>query len=238
MKLVNTVINILYEMEIKEIRSLISEAIDELNITDESKKFLENIGLMFGKGYVKWIIIKLIQHQIKEEDIYKYKGYFKYFEKGKKLGYFTYNDILQYKNADEFNNEVIKAHEKLIGFQGENFEQDEKYLVSPQQIQTLENVGIKYLGLTPDGYQCFKIPQELKGNTQAYEIQKNILGRCQGRERGAMISICTMGKQNHFDSYLETDDLYIFFNLKDPKSPYQFHYQSGQFNDKNNNSII
>ena len=37
-----------------------------------------------------------------------------------------------------------------------------------------------------------------------------------------------MANQGYFDNYLKTDDLYVFFNLNDKKSPYQFNYESGE----------
>jgi len=229
------IVDVIHEEEIK---ILISEAEEELKFSPETQEKLQSIGKTFGKGYVKWLILRLKDKSLKEEDVYKYEQYFKYFEQGRKLGHFTYNDILKYKSVAEFNKQAIESHEKIAGYQGENLEQDVKFLVSPQQIQMLENVGIKFLGLTPDGYQCFKIPKSLSGDQQAYETQRRILGRCQGREEGQGISICTMASQSHFASYLKNDDLYVFFNLKDPRSPYQFHYGSGSFMDRNDHSII
>lgn len=47
-----------------------------------------------------------------------------------------------------------------------------------------------------------------------------------------------MASQKHFDDYLSSGPYYVFFNLNDPKSPYQFHYESNQFMDKNDIDII
>ena len=232
MKLIDTVFTMLSEQYLKELKNIIQEA-EELQLQPTSEEYLEKIGKMFGKGYARWLILRMKDKSLKEEDIYKYMNFFKYFEQGRKLGYFTYNDILKYKNPEQFNREATAAHEKLIGFQGEELEDNEKNLISPQQIQTLENVGIKFLGLTPDGYQCFKVPMGVHGNEKAFTAYKNILAQCQGRDKGAKISICTMADMGTFDSYLKDDDFYVFFNMRDPKSPYQFHYASDQFMDKN-----
>lgn len=236
-KLISTLIDLLYEQEIRDIHSIINEA-QELQLKDETKQILKDIGLTFGRGYIKWIILKLTQGLLKEEDIYKYKDFFKYYEQGKKLGHFTYNDIFKYKTSEEFEIEAIKSHEKIIGFTGDEKTEASKALVSPKEIQTLQNIGIEFLGLTPDGYQCFKIPKKLAKNNEAFEAQKNILGRCQGREIGSKISICTMGGIGHFNSYLNRDDLYVFFNLNDPFSPIQFHYESGSFLNKNDQRAL
>ena len=106
-------------------------------------------------------------------------------------------------------------------------------LVTPTQIQNLKEVGINLLGVV-DGYQCFKIPMSAMGNESAYKLYKNILGQCSG---GA-IEICTIASFDTFNTYLQDDDYYIFFNKKDPNSPYQFHYASHQFMDRTDSSII
>jgi len=213
---------------VEEIRNLINEA-EELELSQETKQNLEDIAKLFGTGYARWIIIKLTDKSIKQEDVYKYKDYFKYFIDGKRLGHFTNTDIFKYKNPQEFNREAIASHEKIIEMSGDITPENQHYFILPQDIQKLANVGIRYLGMTKDGYQCFKIPKELSGNQQAYETYKNILGRCQGRERGVTISFCTIANFDYFNSYLEKDDLYIFFNLKDKFSPYQISYDNQEF---------
>lgn len=236
MKLISTLTDILYEQEIMEIKSIILEAV-ELQLTDEAKQQIQNIGLKFGRGYTRWILQRLMDGSIKEEGIHKYVNYFKYFEKGKSLGHFSEKDIFKYKDPIKFQKEAIQSHEKIIEVHGKTPELNKSNLISSSQIQQLENVGIKFLGLTPDNYQVFKIPKILAGNHEAFIAQKNILGRCQGREHGDKISFCTMTNQHSFDNNLKQDDLYVFFNMKDTRSPYQFHYYSEQFMDKNDHSV-
>jgi hypothetical protein len=237
MNLISTFLNILNEEELKEIRYLITEA-EDIQLSDDTKKIIEDIGIKFGQGYVKWLLFRLRDKSLLEEDIYKFDDYFKIFEKGKKSTDFTYNDIFKYKSPSQFIQEVIKSHEKQIGFVGEFKQEDEKYLVSPSDINKLQKVGIIFLGLTSENYQVFKIPTNLSGNDQAFTAQKNILGRCQGREQGARLSICTMGGIQHFNHYLDVDDLYLFFNMKDPLSPYQFNYALNGFMDKNDDTLL
>ena len=86
-----------------------------------------------------------------------------------------------------------------------------------------------------------KAAQECAGNEEAHKVYKNILGRCKGREEGASIDICTMANFDHFNDYLNNDpgsSYFVMYNLSDPQSPYQFHYESNQFMDKNDNQIL
>lgn len=241
MKLINVLIGVLYEEHMREINDCIleQERQNKIELNDKTKEQIQDIGGLFGRGYAKWIILRLMDKSLKEEDVYKYKEFFKYFEQGKKLGHFKENDILRYKNPAMFEKDVIKSHEKVIGYQPNEFtKKDTKNYVSIPEIQQLEKVGINFIGITPNGYQVFKIPKNLRGNQQAFQTQKNLLGRCQGRGSGEGISLCTMASTSHFNNYLSSDDLYIFFNLGDPQSPYQFHYISNSYMDKNDHSIM
>ena len=127
---------------------------------------------------------------------------------------------------------------EILSIQGGDKDQA-KNLVSTRGIQELNEAGIKFVGIV-DGYQCFLIPNSAKGNTEAWETYRKYLANCSGRDQGAKIEICTMASQRHFDRYLTEygGDYYVFFNLADPKSPYQFHYESNQFMDKNDNALI
>ena len=170
-------------------------------------------------------------------DVYKFKNYFLIFDKNKKL--FSKPDINQYKTSQDVNEFISKAQEirdrevEITG--GDDSSSDG--LVTPNEVRKLEAVGIKLLGLQ-DGYQIFKVPQSLKGNQEGWKIYKEILGRCAGRGTGAQIDICTMASSNYFDQYLDDGPYYVIFNLNDPKSPYQFHYESSQFMDKNDQSLV
>lgn len=187
-------------------------------------------------AYVTWLAKKVATKVIKDEDVYKFNGYFQVFDKNKKL--FSKPDINQYKTSQDVNEFTSKAQEirdreaEITG--GDDSSSDG--LVTPNEVRKLEAVGIKLLGLQ-DGYQVFKVPQSLSGNEQAWKVYKNILGRCGGRAQGDGIDICTMADSSYFDEYLEDGPYYVIFNLNDKQSPYQFHYESAQFMDRNDSTV-
>jgi hypothetical protein len=193
-----------------------------------------------GKGaYATWMIKRVEDETIKDEDIYKYEDYLKFFDKFKRE--FPSPDINAYKDERsirDFEQKAIQLRERGIEQTGGDVN-NASNLVPPKGIQELNEVGIKFIG-TVDGYQCFLIPNSAKGNTKAWETYRKYLANCSGRDQGAKIEICTMASQGHFDRYLTEygGDYYVFFNLGDPKSPYQFHYESNQFMDKNDHALI
>ena len=204
----------------------------------EPEVFDEIVRATKGKGaYATWMIKRVEDGTIKGEDIYKYEDYIQIFDKQKRQ--FPSPDINAYKDERsirDFEAKAIEIREKGIEQTGGDTA-NASNLVSSQGIQELNSVGIKFLGIV-DGYQCFEIPQSLKGNTEAWKIYRKHLANCSGREQGAKIEICTMAGQSHFDRYLSDGPYYVFFNLGDPKSPYQFHYESNQYMDKNDRSVI
>lgn len=187
-----------------------------------------------GKSaYATWLLSKVEQEIIKAEDIYKYKDYIQAFDKYKRA--YPKQDINQYKTFRDIDAFISKSIE-ILDMQekdGEGGTEGTENLLSPTQVKSLQEVGIKYLG-TVEGYQCFEVPSTLKGNKEAHTRYKNLLGQCSG----GSIHICTIASQNHFDRYLESGPFYLFFNLKDPQSPYQFHYESNQFMDREDRSVI
>jgi hypothetical protein len=204
----------------------------------EPEVFDEIVRATKGKGaYATWMIKRVEDGTIKGEDIYKYEDYIQIFDKQKRQ--FPSPDINAYKDERsirDFEAKAIEIREKGIEQTGGDAA-NASNLVSSQGIQELNSVGIKFLGVV-DGYQCFEVPQSLKGNTEAWKIYRKHLANCSGREQGAKIEICTMAGQSHFDRYLSDGPYYVFFNLGDPKSPYQFHYESNQYMDKNDHSLI
>lgn len=204
----------------------------------EPEVFDEIVRATKGKGaYATWMIKRVEDGTIKGEDIYKYEDYIQIFDKQKRQ--FPSPDINAYKDERsirDFEAKAIEIREKGIEQTGGDAANTSN-LVSSQGIQELNSAGIKFLGVV-DGYQCFEVPQSLKGNTEAWKIYRKHLANCSGREQGAKIEICTMAGQSHFDRYLSDGPYYVFFNLGDPKSPYQFHYESNQYMDKNDHSLI
>ncbi len=202
-----------------------------------SDKCFEEIIKMYPNSFMnQWLLTMVAKKNIKEEDVYKFKDYIDIFTKNNKK--FPITDLSQIKEKSEvvdFVNTAIAIREKNVAVTGGNME-DSKNLVSVNDIDRLESVGIDLLGVV-DGYQCFYVPKELTGNEESFTVYKNILGRCTGRESGAKIDICTMAGKQQFNYYLKDGPFFVFFNLSDKQSPYQFHYESMQFMDKNDNDV-
>jgi hypothetical protein len=192
-----------------------------------------------GKSaYATWLVLRVIDKSLKSEDVYKYENYFKIFDKYKAK--YPIKDINQIKSKEqvaEFNRVSTDIADKLVATTGGQSDDKGKNLVPLKGIEELKEVGINMLGIV-DGYQCFKIPIGLADNKEAWKVYRKWLAKCSGREDGEGIEICTMANHDYFQEYLYEDDLYVFFNMSDPRSPYQLHYQSEQFMDKNDRSII
>jgi len=203
---------------------------------EDFQKLMEVTG---GKFYLlSWLAKKVGLNIIKAEDIYKYKEYFEIFEKNKNKGRFKHKDIHLYKTAEDvldFIEEVIKVREGDIKF-SETSGLDN--YVSQDDIRKLEETkGIKFLGMY-EGYQVFQI---FKIHKDVWKLYRDILGKCKGRSEGAKIEICTISSFQYFKDYLKDpkgSSYFLLYNLNDPKSPYQLHYESGQFMDKNDSERI
>jgi cytochrome c-type biogenesis protein CcmE len=211
--------------------------VDKSKLTE--KEFKNIVEVSNRKSvYATWLSKMVIDKIIDSEDIYKFKEYFSIFNKNKKL--YPNSDINQYRTFYDVSEFISKTQEirdkeiEVVGGVGRG--SIGKGLVTANEVRKLESVGIVLLGLQ-DGYQVFKIPQNVNNNKEGWKLYKDILGRCAGRENGAKIDLCTMASDESFDKYLKDGPYYVMFNLNDPKSPYQFHYESGQFMDKNNKSI-
>ena len=203
---------------------------------NQFNEILNNIKKPF---YVGWLLKMLSSGFIKYEDAYKFKNYFNVFEKFKQ--HFPIKDLGQIKTLQDVVEFERKSKNILIKQQ--DTEQgdisDKKNLVSTNDIQKLESVGIKYLGMV-DGLQSFQVPPEVKDSKEAWNVYREILGKCSGRDKGQIISICTMAGFGNFNQYLNNypgSSYYVFYNMGDSLSPYQLHYDSNQFMDKNDNDI-
>jgi hypothetical protein len=194
-------------------------------------------------SYIIWMTKMIVDNIILSEDVYKFggpKGYFTIFDKNKR--HFPIKDINQIKTKElvsQFLRKVIEIREMSVDKTGSDVDESKKY-VSVSDIKKLENVGINYLGSSL-GYQVFEIPNGCKDDEEAYRAYKNILGKCTGRDQGANIDLCTMGSFEYFNDYLTKysgSSYFVMYNLSDPQSPYQFHYESSQFMDKNDNQLL
>jgi len=202
-------------------------------------QFNEIINNIKKPFYVGWILKMLNSGFIKYEDAYKFKNYFNVFEKFKQ--HYPIKDLGQIKALQDVAEFERKSKDILIKQQDnkQGDVSDKKNLVSTNDIQKLESVGIKYLGMV-DGLQSFQVPPEVKDSKEAWNVYREILGKCSGRDKGQIVSICTMAGFDSFKGYLKDSpgsSYYVFYNMGDPLSPYQFHYDSGQFMNKNDDDV-
>jgi hypothetical protein len=233
-KLVNLLKEVLTEVSIEQLKT---QFVDPGKISQNDFDKIKTVSNNQG-AYATWLVKRVIDKIIKNEDIYKYKNYFTIFNKYKNK--FIYKDINQYKTKQDIQNFIKTSTEisdAISQSTGNTEPQAVSNLVPLKGIEELKSVGISLIGII-DGYQCFKIPQELGGNKEAWKIYKKWLAKCSNRKEGEGIGICTMADYGYFDQYLETGPLYVFFNLKDSASPYQFHYEENQFMNKNDIDIV
>lgn len=224
-------------------KSKLNEAITPENLKEKyvdtnrvSQETFDEIMSVSGNkiNYAAWLTKMVAEKIIKSEDVYKYEDYFKVFNENKK--HFPIKDINQIKTSfdlREFLNMVVKMRERKVQTSDDAI--NPKNYLSPNDIQNLENVGIEYMGMV-DGYQAFEVPQNL--DKEQWKVYREILGQCSGREQGAVIDICTFGSYGHYQENTKEGPLFVFFNLGDPKSPYQFSYETNQFMDKNDNPLF
>lgn len=150
---------------------------------------------------------------------------------------FRYDSLQKYESVKDFIDDLKKAKPQIADLfkdSGDNF-------VSKKGIEELEAVGIRFVGDVPTSemkYQCFHIPQG-KSREEEWKVYRKWLGRCGYREEGEKIDICTVGAFKHFKAYKGyKDGFYVFFNMADRRSPYHFVFANGEFNDKNNKSVV
>jgi hypothetical protein len=188
-------------------------------------------------AYATWLISTYLKNLIpKNKTIKDFKDYFEVFDKYKKK--FTNKDLGGIKSETDVNLFVTEAEEIIENLNNVIGSTSSKDLVSLNGIEELKSVGIKYLGLTNNNFQCFEVPSSLRGNEKAHKIYKKYLAECKDRSEENIVNICTMATLEHFNTYLEKGPLFVFFNLSDEKSPYQFSYEGNEYMNKDNKSII
>ena len=185
-----------------------------------------------------WITKKVKNFLIKSEDIYKYESYFETFERYKHK--YEHKDIHQYKTEDDvkcFIDTTISIQEDNVVY--EELSGQDCYVSQTDIEKLVQGNKADYLGLW-NSYQVFEIWDSRK---EVWTKYKNILGVVNGRGRGAKLEICTFGEHSYYSNYIKKygaphSSLFVLFNLNDRKSPYQLHFESGQFMDKNDDDII
>lgn len=158
---------------------------------------------------------KNVKASIKPEDVYKWEEYLDIFNRYKQE--YPKQDINQYKDPmDVF--QLIR-----LTLQIKNREQ--KDASSIKGISKLDKYA-KYKIGEVDGFTVYKLP---KGSTDLYNTS------C---ELGSGTEWCTAtgNTREWFDEYINQGPLYIFDNGKGEK--YQFHYESNQFMNKDDESVI
>jgi antitoxin component YwqK of YwqJK toxin-antitoxin module len=185
-------------------------------------------------NYILWLGKGFINKALSQTDIYKFEEFFPIFEKNKNS--YPHKDLNQYKtkaDIDNFMKITIEITRKDIDL-SKSTEISDNY-VSPKDIKRLQQVGIKFHGIV-GGYQLFEVPNEAKDNDQVFKRYNEILGKCAGRDVGEKIYICTFNIEQfkHYLNEYPNSSYFVLYNLSDRKSPYQIHYDSDQFMDKDN----
>ena len=210
----------LFEISLKAIKD---EYVDKNRITPE--EYEEIVTASGGKSaYATWLAVRVANKEIANTDIYKYEEYFDLFDKNKQK--FPSPDINDYgkgtdgkrkKNSHEISVFIDKAVEVR---KDQNKDPSLAKGVSKSEKYSRFKIG------EVDGFAVYKIPQ---GSDDLYNVS------C---ELGSGTEWCTAtGKTSRFfDDYIKQGPIYIFDNGKGEK--YQFHYESGQFMNKNDISIF
>lgn len=185
-----------------------------------------------NNAYVQWLATNIGKGYIEDFDIDQFGKYLEVFSRFKSS--FPSPDILFYNTPEKISKFAEAARGKLES----KLESDPKY-INKNEIAELQSVGIDLLGMTENGYQVFKVDKEKTSGDRelAQKTFRKILGKCKGRSEGETISQCIFAAVDHFNHYLNSDDIYVFYNLSDGLSPYSFVYAKNEFKDKNNKTV-
>ena len=170
-----------------------------------------------GKGaYATWLIKRIDDEILKAEDIYKWKDYFQIFKRRKND--FKFNEINHYKTQDDIRQFVQKASDL------QNQEKEDP--TKKKGISKTDKFSDLKIGEV-DGFEVYEIPN---GRKDLYNTS------C---ELGSGTEWCTAtgNTSNYFNQYIDEGPLYIFMKPGSDEK-YQFHFESGQFMDKNDQSVI
>ena len=164
-------------------------------------------------AYATWLVKKVIDGSIKVEDISKYKKYFSIFDKNKRR--YPSPDINAYGKKHPIS-DFIKISVDIA----------DEITADPSKAkgETKSDKYSKFKIGEVDGFTVYKIPQ---GSTELKGVS------C---ELGSGTEWCTAdSRASYFERYIKDGPLYIFDNGKGEK--YQFHFESGQFMDKNDTPV-
>lgn len=238
-KIIKEVINESILTEAFTIEDLKDKFVNKGTIDEET--FNEIIGMDLKINYTAWLLKMVNTNLIPSEDISQFTPYLEVFNKFKNL--YPIKDINRINKNEEIE-DFVKTSIKIIeqNSTGKEIKGSNNY-VTPTEISRLDRVGISFLG-TVSGYQVFKIPYS-SDSEAAWKEYRQILGRCSGRDSGldpdgepVGVKYCTIANKGHYDDHLKKGPLYLFFNMADPLSPYQFHYETSQYKDRRNLNIL
>jgi hypothetical protein len=206
------------------------------------KEFQDILDLTRGKfNLTAWLTIRISHGLIQPTDMVNFKEYFEIFEKNKNK--FELKDLNQYKTKEQiedFIKKCVEIRERNSELTSGIEDELKSNYVSPKDIEKLESAGIHFLGMS-GGYQVFEIPNEIKDNENSWKVYRSILGRCgrQGENEG--VNLCTIANMNSFKKYLSDypgSSYFVIFNMIDYLSPFQIHFESDQFKDRENNDVL
>jgi len=212
MKLLTILKEILLEVSLNDLKT---QFVDSKKIQpDEFKEIVDATGNK--TAYATWLVKKVADKTIKGEDIYKYKNYFSIFDRQKRQ--YPSPDINSYKSPQDVSDFIKKSVE---------IANTEKADPSKQKgVARSDKYKEFYMG-SVDGFDVYELP---KGRTDLYGAS------C---ELGSGTEWCTAtGKtRRYFDKYIAKGPLFIFIKPGSDEK-YQFSYDSNQFMDKEDNTII
>lgn len=211
MKLTTLLLELLNEVSIEQLQT---QFVDSGKI---EQKIFGDIKNATQKGaYATWLIKQVVDKNIKAEDIYKYKKYFTIFDKNKRK--YPSPDINNYgKNKNHPVKDFIETSVKI----SDEIEFDPSKAKGVAKSDKYNKFKIGEV----DGFTIYKIP---KGSTELKGVSCDL---------GSGTEWCTAdSRASHFEEYIKDGPLYIFDNGKGEK--YQFHFESNQFMDKNDNFVI
>ena len=166
-------------------------------------------------AYVTWLVKKVADGKIKDEDVYKFKEYFDIFNRHKRQ--FPSPDINAYGKKvplADFQTTAVKIKRETEAdpskAKGVSRKKEDKYA--------------KFVIGNVDGFTVYKIP---KGSNDLKGVACDL---------GSGTEWCTAHSEaNYFEDYIKDGPLYIFIKGSEK---YQFHYESGQFMDKDDQPVI
>jgi hypothetical protein len=218
------------------------EVIRHIYVTEKQILTDEEFGVikdLFPKwNHFIWIIKKIEQNCISQDEIFDFVDYLNFFDKHKKN--FPIKDIGQIKSCDDVKNMI-----NIVYDNSEKIEENINYVIKNDDINKLEEYGILYYGIFDD-FQVFIVPNfdtigELNIDTsELYKVYKNILGVCDDRKKGGKIKLCTVANPSKFFEYILNGYLYVFHSNKNINAPFQvsINKRFNTFECKNKNNDI